>query len=299
MDGAREGWYFSTMPASAESFPKIAFHRTKYGPELLLDAAWLSDMPNFIASPEPHSLAFHDILLVTEGRGRFRLDGVTHEVAPGRVLFTRPGELRRWEVEKLDGACLFFDEAFLAETFSDARFLAGFAFFRPGRPQASLDLPPADQGHFLARFKDMAAELRGLRPDAPHRLRALLYDLLVILGRAYEARYGPPTGGDHPLVEAFEALIEKHFTHRHRLEDYAADLAVTKGHLSALCGAARGMPAGAMIRARLVLEAKRRLIHSKAPAASIAFALGFTDAAYFSRFMRRETGLAPSDFRLS
>ena len=55
---------------------RIAFHRTKYGRELLLDAAYLREMPGFIrTNGTAHSLDFHDILLVTGGSGRFLFDG--------------------------------------------------------------------------------------------------------------------------------------------------------------------------------------------------------------------------------
>jgi hypothetical protein len=72
VDAAAPGWYFSMMARSrpAHWMPHaVEFHRTKYGRELLLDAE------------------------------RCR-------VAAGVLLFTRPGELRPWDVQGLDGACL-------------------------------------------------------------------------------------------------------------------------------------------------------------------------------------------------
>src|SRR5690348_16897961 len=107
----------------------IEFARRKYGPELLVDAAMLSDMPAFMPSAEPHALAFLDILLITKGRGSYEIDGTRHAVAPGLLLVTTPGQVRRWEVTGLDGACVFFTKEFLRDAFADARFLDQFAFF--------------------------------------------------------------------------------------------------------------------------------------------------------------------------
>ena len=81
MDASADGWYFSTMAR------RIEFHRTKYGRELLIDAAFVRQMPTFLVKG-PHELAFHDILVVTRGRGRFLLDGVSHRVVPGVAFFT-------------------------------------------------------------------------------------------------------------------------------------------------------------------------------------------------------------------
>jgi AraC family transcriptional activator of pobA len=52
-----------------------------------------------------------------------------------------------------------------------------------------------------------------------------------------------------------------------------------------------------MIHARITTEAKRNLIFGDISVEQIAFGLGFADAAYFTRFFRREVSQAPSQFR--
>ena len=92
--------------------PVISFSRRKYGRELLIDAALLSDLPAFRPVPYPHVLGYYDVLLVTSGRGTFWIDEDAHPVEPGLVYFTRPGDVRRWDVDHVDGACLFFTTDF-------------------------------------------------------------------------------------------------------------------------------------------------------------------------------------------
>jgi AraC-like DNA-binding protein len=292
MDGPRNRWYFSTVRV-------IPFHRTKYGRELLVDAAWVRQMPTFISSTaEPHALAFHDILLVTRGRGRLQLDGVEHAVAPGVVAFSRPGEVRSWTVRGLDGACLFFTEEFVASFFSDARFLDGFAYFAAGRPSATLTLRPAERRQFLQRFARMQREIAALRDDAQHALRAVLYEVLVLLSRWYAARYAPPVAPPRDrVVGRFQGLVERDFARRHLVSEYAAALGVSPGHLNALCRTQLRQTASARIHGRLVLEARRLLLYTDLTVAEVADRLGFADPAYFSRFFRREAGSAPAAYR--
>ena len=52
-----------------------------------------------------------------------------------------------------------------------------------------------------------------------------------------------------------------------------------------------------LIAERLMLEAKRRLIYTRASLDEVAFDLGFKDPAYFSRAFKRATGSAPGQFR--
>ena len=304
MDASAERWYFSPVTrapraGSAAVRPAVAFHRTKYGRELLVDAAFVRQMPTFRGTGAPaHTLAFHDIVLVTRGRGRFILDGEAIPVAPGTVLFSRPGEVRRWAVPGLDGACLFFAEEFLAAVFHDARFLEQFPYFGPGRKSPALLLAAGEQRTFRRRFAAMQKEIAAQRADASHALRAVLYELLVLLGRWYAAAHGAPASPGGPgVVERFRGMVEREFASRHRVSEYATELGVSAGHLNALCrGQLRRSPS-AWIHGRLALEARRLLVSSDLTVAQVADRLGFADPAYFARFFRRETGHPPAAFR--
>jgi AraC family transcriptional regulator, transcriptional activator of pobA len=275
----------------------VTFALAKYARPLLVDAGLVSSFRGFDQGGRPHVLDFVDILLVTAGAGRFRLDGETHVVRSGVVLFTRPGQVRQWSVSHLEGACVFFREDFVAEAFSDPQFLDQFAPFRPSRPTGALALAPRQRRQFLDGFASMRREIGDLRADAGHALRATLYELLVMLDRHYVRRNGGRREAHNQIVTRFREGLDRDFRHLHRVGDYAARLGVTPGHLNALCRATLGRTAGACVRARLLLEAKRLLLYTDLTSSAIAHALGFDDPSYFVRFFRREAGSAPIGFR--
>jgi AraC-like DNA-binding protein len=304
MDGPPGDRYFSTMPprradgAARPAPPSIAFNRTKYGRELLVDAAMVSTLAGFDRTERPHRLDFFDILLVTQGRGEFRLDQRVERVAPGVVLFSRPGEVRQWRVRHLDGAVLFFAPTFLTDAFSDPRFLDQFSCFHPRRPSAAVRLTARERNGFLARFAEMEPEIRAAPGDATHALRALTYQLLVLLDRAYVRAHGAHASADRDvLVDRFHTLIEQRFARTHRVTDYAASLGVTARYLNDRCRAARSSSAKAAVQQRLAVEARRLLLYTDLPVLRISTALGFPDAAYFARCFRRASGLSPSAYR--
>lgn len=275
----------------------VDFVREKYGRELLIDAGWVSSWPWFEQEGRPHALAFHDLLLVTAGSGVLRLDTETLTVKPGVVVVTRPGQIRQWTVGGVEGACIFFADEFVSRVFSDPRFLETFAYFRQDRPVGAFRLGAAGVSAYLRRFRLMQREIRQLRADTSHKLRAALYDVLVQLDRSYQRQTGAPNPLPDAFLSRFLALIERRFRTDHRVSSYARSLGVTPGHLTVRCRQTLGRSAGQVIRDRIVLEATRQLTYGDQPVARVGAQLGFEDPSYFTRFLTRETGRSPSAFR--
>ena len=285
-----------TPRAGARKIRLIEFHRTKYGRELLIDVIRTAGVKSFETHGAPHVLSFYEILLVTRGRGTLTLDGRTYAVKPGEVIFTSPGQPRQWLVRNLDGLCLFFTAEFVEDFFKDPLFLFTLPYFHREGGDLHLSLRPEAARLLSMRLKAMQREIRKLRADSPHALRAALYETLIQLSRAYGARAGEPPR-ENATALRLRSLIERHFREHHRPADYARRLRITVGHLNHLARRHLGRAAGVVIRERLALEAKRQLVHSDASASEVGYALGFKDPAYFARFFKRETGSSPTAFR--
>jgi AraC-like DNA-binding protein len=104
-------------------------------------------------------------------------------------------------------------------------------------------------------------------------------------------------GGQSRIGREFRLAVERHFRTITSVSDYAKTLHVTADHLGAVVREETGRPPGDIIRERLLLEAKRLLVHTSMNVSEIAYALNFEDPAYFSRFFRRLTEKAPGNFR--
>ena len=286
---------------SAGTIPRkirpIEFHRTKYGRELLIDVIQAAAIPAFDAGGAPHVLEFYEIFLITRGSGTLTLDGRSYRVAPGGVFFTSPGQPRQWLARGLDGLCLFFTAEFVEDFFKDPLFLFALPYFHREGGDLHVALRPPEAAMLAMRFKAMQREIRRLRADSPHALRAALYETLIQLSRAFGDKTGGPAR-ENATALRLRRLIERHFRESHQPADYARRLRITVGHLNHLARRHLGRTAGVVIRERLVLEAKRQLIHTDITAAEVAYALGFKDPAYFARFFKRETGFSPTTFRL-
>ena len=282
----------------AASIAPIHFDRRKYGRPLQVDASELRLLHDFIVAPRPHRLHFHEIVLLSGGTGVVDIDDQRIPIRPGRIYFAAPGDVRCWRLDAvLAGHVICFEADFLDEFFAAAGFLDTFAFFAPGGACRHLDLDTDAAQRVNELVQALEREVRELRADCEHMLRALLYALLVELARAGHA--GAPVARQLALHQRFRALLEQDFRSVHRVADYAARLRVRPGQLNAALQRAVNRSAIELVHERLHLEARRLLLHTDARVTAIAARLGFADASYFNRFFRRLAGVTPQAFRTS
>jgi AraC family transcriptional activator of pobA len=81
------------------------------------------------------------------------------------------------------------------------------------------------------------------------------------------------------------------------ITQYAKSLNVTRAQLRAASLEITGKPPVRVLEERMLLEAKRTLTYTNMTVAEIAYYLGFSDPAYFSRFFRKLAGEAAAAFR--
>ena len=107
----------------------------------------------------------------------------------------------------------------------------------------------------------------------------------------------PAAGRHQDLVARFRELIESEFRENKSLTEYASALNVSESRLRNACLGVTGQSPMQMVHARVLLEAKRDLFYTSDSVREIAYALGFDDPAYFTRFFSRRAGMSPSAFR--
>jgi AraC family transcriptional activator of pobA len=86
------------------------------------------------------------------------------------------------------------------------------------------------------------------------------------------------------LADGFFA--EHNYLEHWKVSDYAHALGVTPTHLSRVARRATGEPLARLIAARLMREARRNLAYTSMSVTTVAYALGFSDPAYFKPGVR-------------
>lgn len=281
-----------------ESIPRLAF-RFPTPDALPFEIGRLERMPPAARTLEPHRHAFFELVWIMQGAGEHDIDFRTYPIVPNAVFFLSPGQVQAMRLRgAVEGFVLLFTADFFGADPSGQQFLRASPLFLPRLHTATIVVSDADAAAPMRTLLDLEREYAVPLPDRVQMLRAHLQVLLITLARLVSP--GGSAGNRSPaLLREFDALVEAEHGRKMSLGAFAAHLAVTPGHLNAVVRQATGATAGAFVRERNVLEAKRLLLHSDLSVAEIAHQLGFDDPSYFGRYFRRYTSVSPGGFRIS
>ena len=278
---------------------KFDFYKKKYGKNLLIDLIRLESLEKYINTDSSHSLSYFDITLITGGEGQFFLDGNKYVLEKGLVIFSSPGQIRKWNFNKVpNGYVLIFEKAFLTSFFSDPRFINKLSYFNRDLKDYSLRLGRTDITSIVDIFESIEIEIKNFKNNDEHILRALLYQVLIWLNRKYDTSKLPINHTpDNRHISKLIVLVSEKFKQEHSVSFYANELNISKGHLNDLSKSVLGISAKKYISEKIMAEAKRLLILSDSPVSDIALELGFIDTSYFIKQFKSETGKTPLFFR--
>ena len=127
-------------------------------------------------------------------------------------------------------------------------------------------------------------------------IKALLKVFLLKLIQLKEQHFTLQDINEKRIYE-FMMLIELNFYEERKAEFYAAKLDVSTKRLNQILKEKLDKTAVQLIHDRVILEAKRQLIHSEHTVKEIAYTLQFKDPSYFSRFFKTHTGQTPNQFQ--
>ncbi|MBK5720688.1 helix-turn-helix domain-containing protein [Dysgonomonas sp. Marseille-P4677] len=279
---------------------QYAFHKTKYGEELLIDVVRLKDIKKYLKEDAVHRLGYHDITLITDGHGKFRIDEKEYYVRKGDVIFSSPNQIRWWDINNItDGYALIFEKEFLLTFFNDPDFLEHLSYFKGSHAFSKLSLDK-DSEHTLRLINEIKQEIDSYKEKDKHILRALLYQTLKSLDRIYILRNSSSVNTENAknrYADTFIKLVGIEYKQNHSIRHYADKLCITPNYLNELVKSANGISAKQVIQNKVIQEAKKMLLYSSFSISDIAASLNYENTSYFIRFFRKQTGYTPLQYR--
>lgn len=127
-------------------------------------------------------------------------------------------------------------------------------------------------------------------------VKALLKVFLLKLIQLKEEHFTRQDINEKRIYE-FMLLLEMNYLNERTADFYAGKLGLSAKRLNQILKEKLNKTAMQLIHDRVLLEAKRQIIHSENTIKEIGFNLGFKDSSYFSRFFKQLSKQTPQEFQ--
>lgn len=249
---------------------------------------------------KPHRLNFYSVIWFQEGTPTHVVDFNPIEIKPNTLLFLRKDSVHSFDVEnKYSAKSILFTDSFFCQSESDTNFLKTTVLFNDLFSTSAIQLHENIKS-FSGLFQLMQDELENKKDNfQTDILQNLLHTFLLLAERTLlnQNKIELRKGIDYDYVITFKNLLETSYISHKQVSYYAPLLNITQKRLSQATVKVLGQTPKEVIEARIILEAKRLLAHSKLSVKEISYTLGYDEPTYFIQFFKKHTQETPTEFR--
>jgi len=260
-------------------------------------SAHIRDNKSLITKPHKHNSYLY--ILFTKGFGKHEIDFNTYDVKPGSCFMIAPGQTHHWKLsEDCDGYILTHSRDFYDLHYIHNR-MQQFPFFQSVHNLPFVNFNTNSLLEIVSLAKTVLTEYEAAN-DFKYQKIISLCDLIYIeTSREFQKSNTSQlvnSGSYFQKFQQLEKLIETYFLSEKSAAKYAQLMNITSKHLNRIVKSITGKTTSEVISDRVLLEAKRKIIHSKQSFTQIASDLGYDDYAYFSRLYKNKYNETPSEF---
>ena len=251
----------------------------------------------------PHRTNFYHVFLFENCQPTHFVDFEPINVEPYSLLFIGKDRVHQFDQQlNYEGQVLVFTEDFFCTTETDTKFLRSNILFNDLADKTTIKLNKTDFERYANICQNITEELSLPTDNLKHiLLKNLLHNFLLFAER--EKRKQGFTefkkGADLDYTVLFRDLLETNYTKLKSVNDYAQLILISKKRLGQATAKILGKTPKGIINDRILLEAKRLLVHTHLSIKEIGQELGFEDPAYFVRYFKKNTETTPVEFRES
>jgi len=241
---------------------------------------------------------WNSFIFITGGNSVLQIDFDEYIALGNKIFFIEKYKLWDWvRIHKLTGILVQFTDYFYNHIYT-------------GNPKLKSDqtligeIPPFirigsdEETEWKNLFDILFKEYTSSRENSKEII-CLVLKVLILMYRRNTLSESKifESGPKKHLMNEFRKIVNSRFATLRTTKDYARELNITPNYLNALCQEFFLKSVSEIIQERVILEAKRMLMHTSLSISEISYNLGFKDNSYFGRYFKKVTGMTPNSFR--
>lgn len=257
---------------------------------------------------KPHTHGFFQIIWFKSGIGTHQVDFHSYDVIDHSIFLIGKDQVHSFDRHAdYEGFVLNFSEDFIVQKDSDVDFFLKCSMFNNPFQRPSCCVGSGSEYKLDEYIVQIQTELEHNDPFGHEELLRFYLKAFLIQVQRRKLEIERTTTDKGPFVIddkknmmiRFVNLVEENYNKGLTVTEYAELLHISNRTLSDLTQQLVRKRPSSIIQDRIILEAKRLLLHSSLNINEIGHRLGFSDNSYFVKYFRKNTEMTPSKFRNS
>lgn len=243
----------------------------------------------------PHRHNYYEVFIFEEGGGEHNIDFQTFPIQSLSIHFVSPGQVHNVvRTEHSKGFVLLFSREFYS---AGQLQLRQFPFLNNNSQKPILNLDKHSFALLSLLVNSMQIEQNTNDSNGEDLIKSYLNTFLIHCKRFFSETDIAALQPLDSLSFKYKQLIEEHYLKIHTVNEYTQILNCSEKQLSSACKKELGVSPKDLIYNRIILEAKRLVLHTNHSFQEIAYFLNYQDASHFAKFFKAKTSHSPSYFR--
>jgi AraC-like DNA-binding protein len=266
------------------TFKKFGFFDFQHD---ILDQLKLNDYASFI------KIAF------VKAGGRVVIDFTEYQLEQDALFFINVGQYYEFD-QGCSGTMIYYNRDFYCVEIHDKEVACDGILFHNVYEIPVVLLSSQSSLNAQNIINEVKSEFERDDSSMEEMLRILLKQLIIKSTRLWKQRHqksGEDAGAEVEFTRNFSQLVEWHYTKHHTVADYADLLNISPKALNKRITRYSNTSPNDIIKNRIIMEAKRLLVHTNLSVKEIGYKLGYDDPSYFIRLFTKQAETSPQHFR--
>jgi len=241
---------------------------------------------------------FYTILIIKDGAGSIVIDDREYDIQQGKFFFINYNQVYFFkDSQSVQGEVILFTKSFYNHVYTGNKMIKSDTALLNVSP--FIVLKEENLQDITQTFEEISTEF--------NRHQVFRKEVICLFLKVFMLKYirnsskknllNRSVDPKKELVDQFNDLVNRHYKELKTTSQYADKLNITPNYLNSLVKQNLDIPAGQVIKKRIILEAERLLLHTTLSIIEISYELGFSDNSHFGKYFRSVKNMSPNSYR--
>lgn len=249
---------------------------------------------------KPHRAQFYQIIWNEKGDGNHLIDFNSVHIQDDTILFIPLNSVSVFDKNgSYEGKAILFTDDFFCKNNEDLKYLQTTILFSDLYNTAKIKVNPG-MSELKVYLNSMETEFKRQHDISQFNILHNMLHIFLLQAEREIRKQGFEELKQCPLLDnlvRFKELLEKNYRNERSVNKYASELNLSEKQLHKSTKTIVDKTPKQIIDERVLLEAKRLLVHSSESIKEIAYGLGYDEPTNFIKYFRKHTNNTPLEFR--